>query len=158
LIEKTLAELPPEARARILSELIPLMIEELKKEPPPAAGPDEARPDPSFKYKDAAYSMLTYDKTEIITDPALRKQLESALTEWAMKDFERKLSDRSQAYGMDQLLRHIGPSSVVGLPKLITKDSRALTKITDLIALIGSKAKKEKNPQHLRKEDEDVGS
>jgi hypothetical protein len=149
LIEKTLAELPSEPRAKILGELIPLMIEELKKDPPPAAGPDDARPDPSFKYKDAAYLMLTYDKVEIITDPALRKQLETALTEWAMKDFERKLSDRSQAYGMDQLLRHIGPSSVEGLPKLITKESRSIAKIADLIALIGSKETKEEASKRL---------
>jgi hypothetical protein len=158
LVEQTLAELHPEARAKILAELVPLMIEELRREPPPAAGPEDARPDPSFKYKDAAYLMLTYDKTQIVADPELRKQLEAALTEWAMDDFERKLADRSQAYGMEQLLRLVGPSSVAALPKLMTRDSRNLAKMADLVANIGSKEARAEASQKLVEVAEYVGS
>ena len=129
LVEQTLAELQPDARAKILSDLVPLIIKELEKPPPEAAQGGQAPPDPSFKFKDAAYLMLTYDKTQIISDPELKKRLHEALTKWAMADFETRLNERSQAYGMEQLLRHIGPSSVQGLPALMQTDSRNLAKM-----------------------------
>jgi hypothetical protein len=132
------AQLTPEARGKILADLVPLIIAELQKPAPPAqAGQPQA--DPSFRFKDAAYLMLTYEKTQVVADPALRKQLIDALTEWAMADFERRLNDRNQAYGMEQLLRYIGPQSVRGLPALMTKDSKNLDKMSDLVAKIGDK-------------------
>ncbi len=143
LVEQTLSELPPEPRAQILADLIPLIIEELKKARPKATQGGQAPPDPSFKYKDASYLMLTYEKTQLISDQALKKELMAALTEWAMADFDRRLQERGQAYGMDQLLRHIGPSSVVKLPSLMHKGSRNLAKMSDIISKIGSKETKE---------------
>jgi hypothetical protein len=141
LVEETLAELPPEARAAILGDMVPLIIEQLQQAPPAAQGKKVA--DPSFKFKDAAFLMLTYAKTQIISDTGLKKQLETALTKWAMEDFERKLAERAQAYGMEQLLRHIGPSAVVGLPAKMSKQSRSLAKVAALIAKIGGKDTKE---------------
>jgi hypothetical protein len=143
LVDQTLAELAPEPRAKILADLIPLIIEELKKPPPKATQGGQASPDPSFKYKDASYLMLTYEKTQLISDQALKKELMAALTEWAMADFDRRLQERGQAYGMDQLLRRIGPSSVVKLPSLMQKGSRNLAKMADIISKIGSKETKE---------------
>ena len=147
-MEQTLSELPPEPRAQILADLIPLIIEELKKARPKATQGGQAPPDPSFKYKDASYLMLTYEKTQLISDQALKKELMAALTEWAMADFDRRLQERGQAYGMDQLLRHIGPSSVVKLPSLMHKGSRNLAKMSDIISKIGSKETKEAAADH----------
>ncbi len=154
LLVSTLAELQPEARNKILADLIPMMITELKREVPPAQPGQPAPPDPSFKYKDAAYVMLTYDRTHgreaIVPDPALAKQLKDALVEWAMADFERRLNDRSQAYAMEQLLRHIGPDSVKELPKLMTTKTRSLQKMAQLIQKIcekGSKTRQEASVQ-----------
>ena len=67
----------------------------------------------------------------------------AALTEWAMADFERRLENRTQTYGMEQLLRYLGPESVVGLPKLISRDSRNLEKMAGLIADLGTDETKE---------------
>jgi hypothetical protein len=143
-------QLTPETRGKILADLVPAMIAELKKPPPPAqAGQPQA--DPSFRFKDAAYLMLTYEKTQVVADPALRKQLVDALTEWAMADFERRLNDRNQAYGMEQLLRYIGPQSVHGLPALMTKDSKNLDKMADLVAKIGDKEAREEAGKALVK-------
>jgi len=143
LVDETLSELPPEPRAKILADLIPLIIEELMKPPPKATQGGQAPPDPSFKYKDASYLMLTYEKTQLISDQALKKELMAALTEWAMADFDKRLQERGQAYGMDQLLRRIGPSSVIKLPSLMHKGSRNLAKMSDIISKIGSKETKE---------------
>ena len=137
------SQLSPEARGKILADLIPMVIEELEKEPPKPAQKGQTPPDPSFKFKDAAFLMLTYEKTQVVADEALRKLLGSALTDWAMADFDRRLNDRGQAYGMEQLLRHVGPSSVVRLPEQMTKDGKNLAKIADMVAKIGSQDTRE---------------
>src|SRR5438876_38946 len=78
----------------------------------------------ALPYRDAAYAMLTLDRTVIIADEGLKQSLKAALVEWAMADFEHRLENRSQAYGMEQLLRYIGPTAVVGIPKLMTRDAK----------------------------------
>ena len=154
LVENTLAKLDPDVRGKIVADLVPLMIQELKREVPPAQAGQPAPPDPSFPIKDAAYMMLTFERTSqggttIVADPALRRDLEKALTDWAMADFERRLNDRSQAYGMEQLLRYIGPSSAVGIPKLMTKNAKSLTTMADLVAKLGDDATKEEGGKRL---------
>ena len=56
--------------------------------------------------------MLANDRTVIIVDEALEAEPQEVLIEWAMADFEQRFENRSQAYGMEQLLRFIGPSAV----------------------------------------------
>lgn len=142
-LAKTLAEISPQERAPILASLVPAIITEIKKPPPAPQADQKAPPDPSFAYKDAAYALLTFDKAVLIEDETQKASLKQALIEWAMADFERRLENRSQAYGMEQLLRYLGPDSVAGLPKLLVRDSRNLDKISSLIAELGSDATKE---------------
>jgi len=144
-----LAGMDPNARAQILADLIPLIIEELKKAPPVAQAGQPLPPDESFKYKDAAFAMLTYEKTAIVADEALVDELEKTLTEWAMADFERRLHDRTQMFGMEQLLRFIGPASVKSLPTLMTKDTRSLAKIADLISKFADDETKQRASKKL---------
>jgi hypothetical protein len=151
-------ELDPQRRAEIIADMVPLLVEELQREPPKPTQGGQATPDPSFKYKDAAYLMLTYEKTQVVTDQGLRKQLEEALTAWAMADFERRLDDRSQAFGMEQLLRHIGPASVKQLPGKMVKNSRSLAQMAGLVSKIGSKETKEEASKQLVKIAEHVAS
>ncbi|MBW2528206.1 MAG: HEAT repeat domain-containing protein [Deltaproteobacteria bacterium] len=147
LVEKTLAELTAGERGKLVASLVPLIMEELEQKAPDAQPGQPLPPDPSFKYKDAAYMMLTYDRTSegttIITDPELKKQLLEALTSWAMADFERRLNDRAQMYGMEQLLRYIGAPSVVKLPSLMTKNAKSLVKMADIVAKLGDAKSKE---------------
>jgi hypothetical protein len=141
--------LDPESRARLVADLVPRIIEELAKPPPPPAQAGQTAPDPSFNYKDAAYLMLSYEKEQVIADAALREQLQTALVAWAMADFERRLNDRSQAYGMEQLLNLIGAASVEGLPKLMNKEAHDLSKMAEIVARIGSKETKEEAGKQL---------
>ncbi len=142
-------ELDPERRAEIIRQMVPLLIAELEREPPKPTQGGQAPPDPSFKFKDAAYLMLTYEGTQVIADQELRRQLEEALTEWAMADFERRLNDKTQAFGMEQLLRHIGAASVKKLPSLMVRNSRELGQMADLVAKIGDKETKEEAGKQL---------
>jgi len=138
----TLASVAPENRQLIVSSLVPAIIAELKK-PPPAAQASQTPPDASFPYKDAAYAMLTLDRTVIIADEGLKQSLKAALVEWAMADFEHRLENRGQAFGMEQLLRYIGPSAVAGLPKLMTRDAKRLDSMAGLVAELGDAKTKE---------------
>jgi len=151
-------ELTAEERSKINADLIPAIIAELQKPPPAPAQNGQAAPDPSFRYKDAAYLMLSYEGTEIIADANLRAQLEKALIDWAMADFETRLEDRNQAYGMEQLLNYIGPASVERLPTLMVKEGRSLNKMADIVARIGNKATKEEAGKALVEVAKRVGS
>jgi hypothetical protein len=133
----TLASVAPETRQVIVAQLVPAIIAELKKPPPVAQAGQPSPPDPSFAYKDAAFAMLTHDGTVIIADEGLKQNLKNALIEWAMADFEHRLENRTQAYGMEQLLRFIGPAAVAGLPKLMTRDVKRLDTMAGLVADLG---------------------
>ncbi len=146
---KTLARVPAEQRTSIIASLVPAIINELKKQPPVAQGDQKAPPDPSFAFKDAAYALLTYEQTALITDDTLRTSLKTALVEWAMADFEIRLENRTQKYGMEQLLKYIGSDSIVGLPKLMTRDARNLDKMAGLVAEFGTDATKEEASKQL---------
>src|SRR6185369_16213834 len=123
---ETLASIAPETRQVLVASLVPTIIGELKKPPPVGQAGQPSPPDASFAYKDAAFAMLTHDGTVIIADETLRANLKVVLTEWAMADFEHRLENKTQAYGMEQLLRLIGPSAVAGLPKLMTREAKRL--------------------------------
>lgn len=132
-----LASITPESRQAIVASLVPDIIAELKKPPPVGQAGQPAPPDTSYPYKDAAYAMLTTDRTVIISDDALKQNLRDALVEWAMADFEHRLEDRTQAYGMEQLLRYIGSPAVAGLPKLMTREAQRLDSMAGIVAELG---------------------
>ena len=138
-----LAGISPETRQVIVASLVPDIIAELKKPPPIGQANQAPPPDPSFSYKDAAYAMLTSDKTVIIADEPLKQQLKTALIEWAIADFEHRLDNRSQAFGMEQLLRYIGAPSVVGLPKLMTREAKRLDQMAGLVSELADQKTKE---------------
>lgn len=138
-----LANVAPEMRQAIVASLVPAIIAELKKPPPVAQANQASPPDGSFPYKDAAYAMLTLDRTVIVADDGLKQSLRAALIDWAMADFEHRLENRSQAYGMEQLLRYIGPTAVAGLPKLMTRDSKRLDAMAGQVAELGDTKTKE---------------
>lgn len=145
----TLAEVAPDMRQAIVASLVPAIIEELKRPPPVAQAGQPSPPDGSFPFKDAAYAMLTLERAKIIEEDKLRDDLKAALIDWAMADFEHRLENRSQAYGMEQLLRSIGPASVAGLPKLMTRDTKRLDPMATLVAEIGDAPTKEAGSKAL---------
>jgi hypothetical protein len=138
-----LASIAPETRQAIVASLVPSIINELKKPPPAAQANQVSPPDSSFPYKDAAYAMLTLDRTVIIADEGLKQSLKAALVDWAMADFEHRLENRGQAYGMEQLLRYIGPPAVAGIPRLMTRDSKRLDAMAGIVAELGDAKTKE---------------
>jgi hypothetical protein len=149
ILVDTLAAIPPETRQIIVSSLVPSIIAELKKPPPVGQAGQPSPPDPSYPYKDAAFAMLTLDRTVIVADEALKQNLKQALIDWAMADFEHRLDNRTQAFGMEQLLRMIGPPAVAGLPKLMTRDAKRLEQMASLVAELADAKTKEAASQAL---------
>jgi hypothetical protein len=141
-----LATLPADARAAIVGQLVPAIVVELKKPPPVSQPGQAAAADGSFPFKDAAYAMTApeADRAGIITDEGLKQALRGALVEWAMADFEHRSDNRSQSYGMEQVLRVIGKDAVVGLPGLMTKDTRKLDTMASLVNELGDQETKDK--------------
>jgi hypothetical protein len=132
-----LSSLAPETQKAIVGPLVAALIAELKK-PPPAVQPGQPLPtDASLPYKDAAYVLMMADKPALITDEAQKKELKTALTAWAMADFEHRAESRGQASTMEQVLRAIGAEGVVGLPKLMVRDARKLDMMASLVAELG---------------------
>jgi hypothetical protein len=143
LMVDTLASLGPQSRKVIVASLVPAIISELKKPPPVGQAGQPSPPDGSYPYKDAAFAMLTLDRAVIVADEGLAKSLKQALIEWAMASFEPRLDNRTQTYGMEQLLRFLGADAVAGLPKLMTRDARRLDQMASLVSEIGDQAAKE---------------
>jgi hypothetical protein len=142
IMVETLAAVAPESRQAIVASLVPSIVAELKKPPPVGQAGQPAPPDASFAYKDAAFAMLTHDGAVIISDEGLKSTLKVALVEWAMADFVHRLENRSQAYGMEQLLRFIGPTAVAGLPKLMTREATRLDQMAGLVSELGDEKSK----------------
>jgi hypothetical protein len=149
ILVDTLAAIPPDTRQVIVSSLVPSIIAELKKPPPVGQAGQPSPPDPSYPYKDAAFAMLTIERTVIVADEALKQNLKQALIDWAMADFEHRLDNRTQAFGMEQLLRMIGPPGVARLPKLMTRDAKRLEQMASLVAELGDAKTKEAASQAL---------
>lgn len=139
MVVETLSQpqVTPEARQQIVAKLIPAIIGELKKPPPVAQAGQPSPPDGSYPYKDAAYALLNAERTVIIADETLKASLKQALVDWAMADFEHRLDNRTQSYGMEQLLRYLGAPSVAGLPKLMTREAKHLDQMAALVSELG---------------------
>lgn len=149
ILVESLGKTPAAQRDGIVNGLIPGLIAELKKDPPAAQAGQPAPPDPSFAYKDASYAILTAENPILVSDDKMRADLRASLIEWAMKDFERRLENRNQKFGMEQLLRLLGADGVKQLPDKITRDSRQLDKIASLVDELGTPSTRESTSAKL---------
>jgi hypothetical protein len=138
-----LAQLSPEERKKLIDGMLPHILAQMKAPPPTAPAGQPAPPDPSFAYKDAAMAMLTYDKAVLVSDDASRKQLTDALIDWSQHDFEHRLDNSTQMFGMEQMMRTIGAPAVKGLPVLISGQDSKYDRIASLVAELGDQQAKE---------------
>ncbi len=134
--EGALAVLPDDARRQIVNGMAPTLIEKMKL---PAPKPDKdgrMPPDPSVPYKDVAFAMLSHEPT-LITDDKTKADVVGALTEWGQADFENRIENGSQQYGLEQMMRFLGASSVKKLPGFINEDAYRVDRMAALVADIG---------------------
>ena len=116
--------------------MAPTLIEKMKL---PAPKPDKdgrMPPDPSVPYKDVAFAMLSHEPT-LINDEKTKADITNALVEWGQSDFENRIENGSQQYGLEQMMRFIGAVSVKKLPNFINEDAYRVDRMAALVADIG---------------------
>jgi hypothetical protein len=123
-----------DTRRRIVDGIAPRLIEQMQQPPPPK--PVEGQvipPDPSIPYKDAAFALLSHEPP-LASNDATKASLMSALTQWVQTDFEDRIDNSAQQFGVEQIMRFIGAPSVKTLPNSITETSPKVDRACALIA------------------------
>jgi hypothetical protein len=139
--EGALVQLSDETRRLIVDRMAPILVEELK--PPPPARTPEGRlpPDLTIPYKDAAFAMLIHEPP-LVSNDKTKADLKAALMHWAQTGFEDRVENGSQQYGLEQMMRTLGPESVKILPGLTNENTARIDRIAALIKDIGDDATK----------------
>jgi len=140
---EAMAQLSPEARRMMVAGMVPTLVDEMGKPPPVAAAGGQIPPDLSLPYKDAAFALLSHDKTVLVADEEQKQKISGALINWIVADFEHRYDNASQMYGVEQVVRFLGAPAARPLPKLITTDSRKISDLAKLISENGDQAAKE---------------
>lgn len=146
--EGALNQLSEESRRQIVDRMAPELIKALEP-PPPAHTPDgRMPPDPSIPVKDATFALLTHEPP-LVTNDKTRADLKAALVHWAQTGFEDRIENGAQQYGLEQMMRWLGPDSVRPLPGIINENTARLDRIAGLVNDVGDDAAKTKASEAL---------
>jgi hypothetical protein len=143
-----LVQLSDEARKKIVNTMAPEIIRQMQV-PAPVKNPDGTiPPDPSIPYKDAAFAMLSHEPP-LVSDEKTRSDFLAALNAWVQTDFENRIENSSQQYGVEQIMRFLGAPSVRALTTLFNEQSTKIDKIAGLVADLGDNDTKQKSSENL---------
>jgi hypothetical protein len=150
-VQGGLSAIPEDARRHMLADITPKLVAAMGQPPPkaPEGKPGEAAVvDMSIPYKDAAFAILSHDPP-LVVDEKVKSDLTAALIQWVQTDFEHRVSNTSQQFGVEQIMRYLGAPSVKQLPGEITLDSTQLEKACQLVADIGDDETKKRVSEAL---------
>ena len=146
--EGALNQVSEETRRQIVDRMAPELIKQLEP-PPPARTPEGRLPaDGTIPYKDAAFAMLIHEPP-LVSNEKTRQDLRVALTKWAQTGFEDRIENGAQQYGLEQMMRFLGPESVRTLAATITEKASRLDRIAGLINDVGDDVAKLKASEAL---------
>jgi hypothetical protein len=132
-----LAVLGDDARRRIVDGIAPKLVEQMGQPPPPAPAEGAVvQPDPSIPYKDGAFALLSHEPP-LASNEATKASLIAALSQWVQTDFENRIDNSAQQFGVEQIMRFIGSSSVKTIPSSINETSTKVDRACALVADIG---------------------
>jgi hypothetical protein len=144
-----LSVLTEEARKRVVDDIAPKLVDMMQQPPPPR--PTDGSPmqqDPSIPYKDAAFGLLSHEPP-LASDDATKASLTAALTQWVQTDFESRVDNSSQQFGVEQIMRFLGAPSVKTIPATISEGSTKNDKASQLLADIGDDETKKRAGEAL---------
>ena len=100
------------------------LIKEIQQPPPPRTA-EGRRPARSRRipFKDAAFAMLVHEPPLVTNEKTRKATSSAALTQWAQTDFEDRIENGSQQFGLEQMMRFLGAPSVKTLPSIINENS-----------------------------------
>jgi hypothetical protein len=148
-VQGALAVVPEDARRRIVNDLAPKLVDAMRQPPPakPAEG-GATPPDPSVPFKDAAFALLSHEPP-LATDEKAKSDLTAALTQWVQTDFEDRIDNSGQQFGVEQIMRYLGSPSVKTLPSVIGETSGKVDRACALLADIGDEETKKRASEAL---------
>jgi hypothetical protein len=147
---KSLEKLREEDRKRIVNEIAPVLIEQMKQPPGPKEKDNQIAPDPSVPYKDAAFALLT-NKPALISDDKTRADLQAGVLHWVQTEFEQRIDNRAQVFDVEKVMREkmFSVEAVRPLPNLIREESTKIDRITTLVAELGDDETKKRAGDQL---------
>jgi len=148
LMTDALTTVPADARQKIVDGMAPELIKQIQAPPPVRTTPGALPEDLSIPFKDAAFALLQHDPP-LVSNDQTKTAMGAALTQWSQADFEMRLENPSQQFGIEQIMRFLGPNSVRGLPALITEQSSKVDRIVGLIADLADDGTKQKGSENL---------
>jgi hypothetical protein len=141
LLMTSLSDIPPDPRQKIVDGMTPELAHQMQASAPVKTSENSVPADPSVPFKDAAFAMLQHEPP-LVSNEQSKATLAAALIDWVQKDFEVRLENPTQQYGLEQMMRFLGSSSVKGLPLLINETSSKIDRIAGLVADLGDDATK----------------
>jgi hypothetical protein len=143
-----LNQLPEDARRQVIDGMAPLLLKELEPPPPPHTADGRLPPDPTIPFKDATFAMLVHEPP-LVSNEKTRRELRAALTKWASTGFEDRIENGSQQFGVEQMMRYLGPESVKSLPSIINENASRIDRVAGLVNEVGDDATKLKTSEAL---------
>jgi hypothetical protein len=128
-----LSSLDAESLRKIAIGMTPELVKEIEAPPPKKKADGTMEPDATVPFKDAAFSMLSHEPP-LVADEKSKTDLTAALIKWAQTDFEDRIDNSSQAFGVEQMMRFFGAPAVKGLPPLMTEQSSKVDRMASLVA------------------------
>lgn len=147
-VPAALVALKDEPRRKIVEGMTVDLVKQITADPPKRNADGTLPPDPSIPYKDAAFGMMSHEPT-LVTDEKNKQDLTAALITWSQTNFEDRLENPSQAYGVETMMRFFGAPAVKPLPGLIREESTKIDRIAALIADLGDADTKQKASENL---------
>lgn len=149
-VSGALAVVSEDARRRIVDDIAPQLVAAMQQPPPapPAEGGGVVPPDPSIPYKDAAFALLAHEPP-LVSDETTKAALVAALTQWVQTDFEARIDNSFQQFGVEQIMRFLGAPSVKSLPRAIGESSNKVDRACALVADIGDEETKKRASEAL---------
>lgn len=146
--EGALNQVNDDTRRQIVDRMAATLIGALQPPPPPRTPEGRLPADPSIPYKDATFAMLVHEPPLVSSDKT-RADLKGALTKWAQTGFEDRVENGSQQFGIEQMMRYLGPDSVRTLPGIVNETTARLDRVANLVNDVGDDAAKQKMSEAL---------
>jgi hypothetical protein len=144
-----LSQLADEPRRHIVDDIAPKLIEEVERPVPRSSDPNVIPADPSIPFKDAAFSLLVHEQPQLVGNEKTKADLIAALSQWVQADFENRIDNSTQQFGVEQIMRFNGASAVKTLPSVITESSTKVDRACSLMADIGDDDTKKRASEAL---------
>ena len=149
MLVPALASLDDDSRRKVVIGMTPELVKQIEQ-PPPQKKPDGTmEADASIPFKDAAFAMMSHEPP-LVGDEKSKADLTASLIKWTNTDFEDRIENGAQAYGVEQMARFFGAPAVKGLPPMMLETSTKVDRMAGLIADLGDPDTKLRASEQLK--------